>query len=447
MKSVLSLALLAHSALGGMLLHGSAVERSYPPILVGRFLHRRQSTPVVGNLSASQAQAGFEAMCSSASSPSGSSAITADINNVTVNSLAIETEFRNVAAQLAFIDSENLNNGKTFAPAWNDLAQAWTNILWASRDTASDTVAYCQEFIDTIMPAALAESTTAPVGIELLQLYISEAESLEAQAQMTSDAFSALEKNLTTFTTMFNNFAVQLKQTDDGTIDSLLHDIAALNATISQLDKEINDIALALGVTVFVTVGASALLPEFAPLILGAGVIAVGGEAAAWGVLAKERSNDANQRSQDQAMVQELQQQETAIAQANSTLHSISNVTVPTMVTQLSAFVSIWNSVVSDCEQAKSYLNMTIQQSPIAPILPMTVWATFNHVPCIYEQVIPALNLYASGIDSSMIPPPTQGQLSLSSNWKKLTTTQFHARVQSMVSATLAKQVDTQAWI
>ena len=57
---------------------------------------------------------------------------------------------------------------------------------------------------------------------------------MEAQAQMTSDAFSALEKNLTTFTTMFNNFAVQLKQTDDGTIDSLLHDIAALNATISQ---------------------------------------------------------------------------------------------------------------------------------------------------------------------------------------------------------------------
>ena len=51
--------------------------------------------------------------------------------------------------------------------------KAWTNILWASRDTASDTVAYCQEFIDTIMPAALAESTTAPVGIELLQLYIS----------------------------------------------------------------------------------------------------------------------------------------------------------------------------------------------------------------------------------------------------------------------------------
>ena len=34
-----------------------------------------------------------------------------------------QTEFRNVAAQLAFIDSENLNNGKTFAPAWNDLAQ------------------------------------------------------------------------------------------------------------------------------------------------------------------------------------------------------------------------------------------------------------------------------------------------------------------------------------
>ena len=90
MKFVLSLALLAHSALGGMILHGSAVERSYPPMFAGRFLNRRQSTPVVGNLSATQAQAGFEAMCSSASSPSGSSAITADINNVTVNSLAIE---------------------------------------------------------------------------------------------------------------------------------------------------------------------------------------------------------------------------------------------------------------------------------------------------------------------------------------------------------------------
>ncbi|KAF8877306.1 hypothetical protein CPB84DRAFT_1828838 [Gymnopilus junonius] len=438
MKLTASILFFAQSALG-FFFHESVLERSYPPSIGGNFLHRRQSqAPIVGNLSVTQAEAGYAAMCSTANSNTGSNAILADINNVTVNALAIETEFRNVAAQLAFIDSENLDTQK-FSANWTVLTQQWTNILWASRNTASDTVAYCQEFIDTIMPFVANASginVPPPTSIEVLQEYIAEAQTFQNNAKITADAFASLQTNLTIFSASFNNFAQKLKASDDAAISSLLVDIDALTRTINQLDKEISEVATALGITIFTDLAAVVLFPEFAPIIIGVGVLAVAGEGAAWGILANQRSAAANQRAKDQVTVQQLQQQETAIAQANSTLRTIANVTVPTMVNQLQAFNNIWNAVVSDCEQGITYLNTaeTQSQSSLAILLPQIFWSTIEHVPCMYEQIIPALDQYAAGIASSSIPPPTSNAVSLSSNWKTLGTGQFRARVQSLVS-------------
>lgn len=63
---------------------GLRVGRSIGPI------HRRQSTPIVGNLTNADAPSAYAAQCSAINSAEGTSAIQADIQNVTTNSLAVQ---------------------------------------------------------------------------------------------------------------------------------------------------------------------------------------------------------------------------------------------------------------------------------------------------------------------------------------------------------------------
>lgn len=53
-------------------------------------MRRQTETPIVGNLTNAQAQAGYNAQCSLINSASGQAAIETDIQNVTRNSLAID---------------------------------------------------------------------------------------------------------------------------------------------------------------------------------------------------------------------------------------------------------------------------------------------------------------------------------------------------------------------
>jgi hypothetical protein len=55
----------------------------------------------------------------------------------------------------------------------HDYWQNWTNILWASRTTASNTAAYCTEFTTVIMPfvANLTTPVPASLSVEVLSQY------------------------------------------------------------------------------------------------------------------------------------------------------------------------------------------------------------------------------------------------------------------------------------
>lgn len=124
---------------------GSLLGHEYLPYRRDVNVMRRQSSaPIVGNLTNAQAEAGYAAQCSEINSAAGSAAIQADIQNVTTNSLAIEVRcsaafyhispvlrdeqksFQTIGAQLAVIDSENLDPTK-FSPGWKNLTQVYVH--------------------------------------------------------------------------------------------------------------------------------------------------------------------------------------------------------------------------------------------------------------------------------------------------------------------------------
>ncbi|KAJ7433886.1 hypothetical protein B0H11DRAFT_566963 [Mycena galericulata] len=381
-----------------------------PPLAARRELNtllvRQDQVPIPTNLTNAQLETSYASQCSAINTATGQSAIQADIQAATSNSLAISQTFQAILNKLTFIDSENLNSGVLFAPTWSAMAQNWTNILWASRTTASNTAAYCTEFTTVIMPfvANLTGPIPPSLSVEVLDQYAAMAESLGAAAQATSEAFTALNNSINSFTFTFQNFAVKQKAADQQTIDQLNGDIAALQAQISVYNTELSALAAAIGVTALGTVSGVALFPEFAPFIIGFGIAAIAGEAAAYGVLETDRGNAMSKLNQDQAQVATLQNELAEIAAANSTLYSI-DVATQTMGSQLGGFTAIWNAVVSDCTAVAQYL--TDANSALDRAIPQIFWATTNNVNCVYQSMATGLEDYAIGIANSGLPSPT----------------------------------------
>ncbi|KAJ7657936.1 hypothetical protein B0H17DRAFT_1213399 [Mycena rosella] len=390
--------------------------------------------PIPNNLTTAQRQSSYSAVCNAATSAVGQNAIQADIQATTANSLAISQTFQNILNKLTFIDSQNLNNGVRFAPKWQAIAQNWTNILWASRTTASNTAAYCTEFTTVIMPfvANLTGPIPASLSVQVLTQYSDMASSLGDAAQATSQAFTALNDSINAFTSTFQTFALKQQQADQQMITQLTGNIKSLQSQIASYNIKIAAVSAALGVTVLGTAAGVTAFPVFAPIIALVGLFAAAGEAAALGVLEHDLSNAKNQLASDQNQVTALQNQLAQIAAANSTLHSIAAST-QTMGQQLEGFSAVWAAVKSDCTAVSQYL--TFANTPLARAIPQIFWGTINNVHCVYEGIAIGLQNYAIGITNSGIPPPSKRGLGGPANFAET----LRADVQALVASARAK--------
>ncbi|KAF7366040.1 hypothetical protein MVEN_00480200 [Mycena venus] len=388
-----------------------SVLSSYP-VGLGRdlkdLLARQDQVRIPSNLTDAQLESSYAATCGATNSALGQSAIQADIQAATSNSLAISQTFQDILNKLTFIDSESLNPGAPpFAPRWKDIAQNWTNILWASRTTASNTAAYCTEFTTVIMPfvANLTGPIPADLSVQVLNEYSDMANDLADAAQATAQAFVTLNNSINAFTATFQTFALQQQASDQNMIEQLNGDIARLKVDIARYNTDLAVIAGAMGLTLFGTLGGIVAFPEFAPFIMLFGVLAIAGEATAFGILQNELNDARSQLSGDESKLASLQRELAAIAAANSTLHSI-EASTQTMGQQLTGFSAIWGAVKSDCTSVGEYLKLA--NSPLSRRIPQIFWGTLNNVHCVYEGVAIGLEDYAIGITNSGLPPPTK---------------------------------------
>ncbi|KAF8151094.1 hypothetical protein K438DRAFT_1988364 [Mycena galopus ATCC 62051] len=417
-------------------------------------LARQDQVPIPQNLTNAQLATAYQAQCAATTTAIGQATVQADIANATANSLAISATFQDILNKLTLIDSENLNGGKQFAPTWKAISQNWTNILWASRTTASNTAAYCSEFTSVIMPfvANMTGPIPTPVSVEVLSEYkqarilpyrsgtradgLQMAGDLGTAAQATAQAFTDLANSLGAFTTTFQNFALALKSADQQTIDQLNSQIKTLQAQIAVYNVKITALSISLGATALGTAGGVALFPEFAPFIILFGLAAITGEATAFGVLQHQRSDAQSQLSADQSQVAQLQKQLDQIAAANATLHSISLAT-QTMSQQLGGFTDIWGAVKSDCDSVSTYLSTAGNFSAtIKAFAPQIFWATTNKVDCVYEALTTGLQDYAIGItNSGLSQPSSRRALGGPGNFAET----LHADVQAILASARVK--------
>ncbi|KAF8151101.1 hypothetical protein K438DRAFT_2084868, partial [Mycena galopus ATCC 62051] len=119
----------------------------------------------------------------------------------TSNSLAITKMFQDIFDELTHYSTQ----GDPFAPKWQPILQNLTNVLAASRNTASDIAAYCTKVTTATLPVS-ADLTTIPntLSVDVLTEYITMADSLGVRAQATSDAFTELSNSVNAFMSMFN---------------------------------------------------------------------------------------------------------------------------------------------------------------------------------------------------------------------------------------------------
>ncbi|KAJ3786698.1 hypothetical protein GGU10DRAFT_433646 [Lentinula aff. detonsa] len=381
-----------------------------------RGLRHRDTSISTPTLNSTNAPAAYAAICLAANSEVATTAIQNDIQSTTVNTIAIQSDFQNIASELSFIDNQNLvPSAPKFEPQWQELSQQWTNVLWASRTAASNIVAVCTEFTAVIMPA-IANITDGEIpiheAVEILNDFF------------ISDGFTSLIGALTNFTESFTGYAGKLTESDEQMIQELQTEITALTANIKQLQIEMGAVGAALGAAVFVDVGLLYVFPEFSPVIIGAGLAAVGGSAIGFGLLETELESDYSQRSSDQNQIDALQEQLATIAQVNATLDSVKS-QVDTMSGQLNVSTVIWNAVTSDIQQTIKFLQMGEGN------VPLILWNTVNTTgSCYYGPISSAMNNYAAGITNSGIPPPTESSIQV----LEITQAVLHAKAIGIVS-------------
>ncbi|KAJ7726091.1 hypothetical protein B0H16DRAFT_1894871 [Mycena metata] len=367
---------------------------------------RRQSNP--SSLTNENAPDVYTAICASSDSAVGQAAVSADIDNVTVNVLSIQNQFDDIRTTLAAIDEEDLDP-RQLAPAWGVLAQNWTNLLWGSRQLASNIIVYCNELTDVVLPLVANQSgitVDPPTAASTLVDYLAESGPLDASSEALAVGFQTLSADVTDFYKTYINFAEGQSVTDNQMIVQLQMDIASLRDDITKAQIEIAVLGAAMGITFFFDVGAILLMPEFTQVLVAAGGAILSAEAAPFEQAKARITTDQDDITEDNIQIAELKAELGLIAAAQTNLQLV-NTTAASVGSQLNAFTIIWNAVNADINKAVDYIQMSINQTNDT-VIPLLWWTTLNQVPqCIYGALTEGLNNYTIGITDSGLPPPT----------------------------------------
>ncbi|KAF7336542.1 hypothetical protein MSAN_02286400 [Mycena sanguinolenta] len=387
------------------------------------------STAIAQNLTSANAPAVYSAVCASSDSAVGQAAIASDINNVTVNVLAIQDKFDNIRTTLSIIDNEHLDS-RQLSPAWGQLSQNWTNLLWSSRTLASSIIVYCNELTDVLLP--ILQTVDPATAASTLVDYKQESAPLNTSSHALAVGFEELQGDILNFYKMYVDFAANQTIVDNSTITELQTDIANLQSDIAIYRQKIADLGIAIGATVAGDVVLIGLFPQFSVILLAAGVGAIAGETAELEQDKARVATDENNINIDNEKIEALVAELQLIAAAQKNLELV-NTTAAAASGEMNAFTDIWNAVNTDINKAVDYLDTSINQTNDT-IIPILWWATLQEVPdCVYGPLMDGLNNYTIGIANSGLPQPTVSTVSL--QMQAMESSDHHARTMDIISA------------
>ncbi|KAF9226019.1 hypothetical protein BS17DRAFT_867367 [Gyrodon lividus] len=213
--------------------------------------------------------------------------------------LKVDEAFERVRVNLGVVDNNDYkdkdgNPIPKFQPTWVDYQKRWTTLLWDSRNTATATEAYINDFVQVIVPDIediqndddLADAKkdlqafanrTDPFGKTL------NSKETADLAQKYSQAFTDLRRDLEEFKGKFDSFAEDHKVELEANIKNKEAKLVELDLEIKKCQTVVMAMGIALGVTIFVTgaaaVGSLAALGPLGPFV-AIGIVIVGAIAA-----------------------------------------------------------------------------------------------------------------------------------------------------------------------
>jgi hypothetical protein len=337
-----------------------------------------------------------------------------EIQLLAAHAINMDQAFERIKHDLEFVDKNDYkdkfgNPIAKLAPTWAGYQKRYTDLLWFSRTSATKTEGYIRDFVEVIIPTILDPDSTQDDKIADITEFIGRPNPNGAKivkGQTQSQAFTELQQDVETFTHKFSTFA-----DDQGTkitteITGLNTEIAALNKEIKDCQKVVEQMGIALGITVGVggiaLVGAIASIAALGPAAPGviAGILIAGIGAAITElsqiIVNVKRMNAATEeRNEKQNRVDELNKQLAILARLKATLQR-SEEDAQNISGRLDGFSGMWGNVAHDAALLLSYDLQNIATNK-------TLQSRIEFMRTTYTALAGGLAVYATTIDGSGI--------------------------------------------
>ncbi|KAH8078429.1 hypothetical protein BXZ70DRAFT_961750 [Cristinia sonorae] len=306
-----------------------------------------------------------------------------EVNDLNDSVIKVDQAFERVRVGLGQVDNNNYTdpNGllvPKFQPTWVGFQKKWTSLLWGSRDTATGTQAYINDFIKTIIPEVENIKTDADLANARRNLnnFINRRDPFGHQlnsqetidlAQQHSQEFTDLRREMEAFRNTFDNFAKDREVQLSRDITQKQEEIETLKLEIKKCQTVVMAMGIALGVTVIVTgagaIGSMAALGPLGPFFaLGALIVGAIAAITELGVLiAYVKQLNGHKAALDAAQAQLLQLQ----AQLQH-LHELQAILqgqkedITYIAGRLDRFASVWGTVRHDAQLINEGLHAAV---------------------------------------------------------------------------------------
>jgi len=333
--------------------------------------------------------------------------ITGEVKKLADQAVATDRTFENIRRQLTVVDQNNYKDklGQPIAklqPTWTKYQRRYIDLLWRSRSAATKTEAYLRDLTEVVFPLVLESDSTYEDNLKDLKAFAERPNPIQEKIQ--DDDFTKLQADVSAFTENFAKFADDEGAKLNTTITNLTNDINALKKELVDLNKLVEQMGIAIGVTagaaaagVVVAVWAlGPAAPAAVVSILVAGTIAVIGEMSQLIVALVRKNTVEGDIAEKQRQIDEANKQLEILGELKSKLLLCADQSSD-MFGRLANFTDIWSMASQDAR--------SLTKSGLANVhTDKTVQAKIKLMSTTYKSLAEALRYYATLIDTSDLP-------------------------------------------
>ncbi|PPR08019.1 hypothetical protein CVT24_011080 [Panaeolus cyanescens] len=160
--------------------------------------------------------------------------------------------FEFIRRKLHLVDENHYKdkNGRPvakFEPTWKRYQARYTDLLWRTRDAATDTEVYFRDLVEAVFDSILQNDSAYEDNVKDLTEFANRANKVAENS--TEDDYKVLQADVAKFVEGFSHFAEDEGAKLSAEIAALTNEIKALQKELSDLNGLIEEMGIAMGVT------------------------------------------------------------------------------------------------------------------------------------------------------------------------------------------------------